>query len=118
MSNLDTEDYLYIEAIGIVLYYYELEKEKRNKYIYLLKESLMIVTSKETFSKELINELLMQEAIAFRIPGQEVIRADSTLNSNLSTLLKYVGNLKLDIVINVKNYEYKIGSKQITEILK
>jgi len=116
-ADLETGDYIYIEAINIILYYFQLPEEKRGYYSTLYKEACNIAESRNSIHKNLMKELIAQDAIAFRIKEQQVIKPNAGLYSILNILSRYVGNIAIDIIINRNNTVFIIATTTVDQLL-
>ena len=107
--DITTEDYIYIEAIGLILYYHDIANNVKSKYRNLYIEALKVAYSRESkdISSALLKELVAQEAIAFRINRSDVIKPDIYVRTIFNTIYKYTGEHEVAVVVNIdKKYHY------------
>ena len=102
-NSLTTKDYIYIEALGIVLYYYQLEENARSPYANLTAASERLIKNAKEMSPALLKELIMQDSVAFEV-GEGGKLMPCCVN-NLQFVSDYLGNLSVTVVANTnENY--------------
>jgi len=117
MNEILTEDYMYIECITMLLYYWDLPKDRRPYYSSIYKECLNIATSRSTIKYPVLKELIAQEAIAFKTENGTAIQPDNGLVYILDTISLYVGDMPIDIMINIDVPDIIISRSTVNNIL-
>lgn len=105
--ELTIEDYIFIEAVGLTIYYHDISSESKERYKNFYNEAVEVSYSRinEEISPAVLKELVAQDAIVFKLQreGAEIIEASQNLHSLFNTILKYSGNHTVSVKVNIDN---------------